>query len=76
MVPDVLKHDVSRSQIEHAIFEWLIGDRSERDRCIMYDSLIRGLTYEQIAEKYDMSVRQIGSIIRRCRNQIFKDIPG
>ena len=68
--------DVNRTQIEEAIFEWMIGPRSERDRAIMYDHLFRGLTYEQIAEAHDMSDRQIANIVRRCTKLIFSHIPG
>lgn len=71
-----LPDGVSRSQIEQAIFEWLVGARSERDRAIMYEHLFRGLTYEQIAERHDMSDRQIKNIVKRCSSIIFKHIPG
>ena len=68
--------DVSRDQIEEAIFQWMIGPRSERNRAIMYDLLFRGLTYEQAAEVHDMSDRQIRNIYKKCYNQIFKHLPG
>lgn len=68
--------EVSRTQVEQAIEEWLIGQRSDRDRSIMRDRLFNGLTYEQIAEKHDMSDRQIANIVRRCTKIIFTHIPG
>ena len=67
--------NVNRDQIEEAIFQWIIGSRSERDREIIYESLFKGLTYEQIAENHDMSDRQVATIVRRCCNIIFKHIP-
>lgn len=51
----------------------LINDRihSERDRSILTDRLINGMTFERIAEVYDMSVRQIKRIVYRGQDSIF-----
>ena len=35
---------------------------------------IYGRTYEQIAEQFDMSTRQIARIVPRLQNQLFKHI--
>lgn len=70
-IPD----DIRRSQIEEAIFEWMIGERSERNRSIMYDLLFLGLTDEQTAEKHGMSDRQIRNIYKENWNLILRHIP-
>ena len=53
----------------------MIGERSERDRDIMYDLLFRGLTDEQTAEKHGMSDRQIRNIYKQNWNLILRHIP-
>ena len=68
--------EIPRYQIEEAIFQWMIGPRSERNREIMYDLLFRGLTVEQTAELHDMSDRQIKNIYKQSWNLILKHIPG
>ena len=53
----------------------MIGERSERDRDIMYDLLFRGLTDEQTAEKHGMSDRQIRNIYKQNWSLILRHIP-
>ena len=63
--------DLSRSQIERLIDEWI---RSERDRGITKRRLLDGITYDRLAEEFDMSVRQIKTIVYRAEDRIFKHI--
>ena len=44
---------------------------SARDRKILIDRLVHGLTYEQLAEKHDLSVRQIKRIVYKGQEKIF-----
>ena len=41
-------------------------------RQMLKDRLIDGMTYEQIAEKHDMSVRQTKNIIYKATDKILK----
>lgn len=52
----------------------LILDRihSVRDRRILCDRYVHGMTFEQIAEAYDLSVRQTKTIVYRGSDKIFK----
>lgn len=52
----------------------LIGEHihSERDRQIMRMKLIDGLTYEKIAENFEMSPRYVRSLVRRLMNDRLK----
>ena len=68
--------NVCKLEILAAMEQWIIGRRSERDRAIFYDHLFRGITYEEIAEKFDMSPRQIQNIIRACEQKVFSHLPG
>ena len=63
--------EYSNSQISELIDEWI---HSERDRAIMKRRLIDGLTFEKLAEEFDMSVRQIKRIVYRCSDNLFKHI--
>ena len=64
--------DVSRSQLEIAIDEWIIGRHAERDRKILKRRLIDGITYERLAEEFDLSTQQIKNIVYKCENLLFK----
>lgn len=63
------KDDYSNSQII-----LLINDRihNARNRQIMIDRFVHGLTFEKIAEEHDMSVRQIKNIVYRGQDKIFR----
>lgn len=43
--------DLSRSQLESLIDEWIVGKNGERNRAILKRRLIDGITYEKIAEE-------------------------
>lgn len=64
--------DVSRSQLETAIGEWIIGRHAERNRKILKRRLIDGITYERLAEEFDLSTQQIKNIVYKCENTLFK----
>ena len=52
--------DLSRSQWEHLINEWIF---SERDRNLIKRRLLDGITFEPLAEEFDLSVRQTKNIV-------------
>ena len=60
--------DLSRSQWEHLIDEWIFN---ERDRKILKRRLLDGITYERLAEEFDMSVRQIKNITYKQQTKLF-----
>lgn len=68
--------ELSRSEIEKLIDEWIIGKHAERDRDILRLRLLDGLTYEKIAEKKEMSVRQIKNIIYKRQEIVFRHAEG
>lgn len=63
--------NISRSELNNLIEEWIF---SERDRNILKRRLLDGITYERIAEEFDMSVRQIKNIIPKNIQILFKHI--
>lgn len=62
--------DISRSEIEKLINEYIVGRNAERDRKILARRLIDGIIYERLAEEFDMSVRQIKNIVYKRQEQI------
>lgn len=63
--------DLSRSQWEHLIDEWIFN---ECDRKILKRRLLDGITYERLAEEFDMSVRQVKNITYKQQAKLFAHI--
>lgn len=63
--------DISNSEIEKLIDEWI---HSERDRRILKRRLIDGICYEPLAAEFDMSVRQMKNIIYQAEAKLFKHL--
>ena len=60
-------YNLSRSELQYLIDQWIFN---ERDRRILADWLLNGMTYERIAEKYDMSDRQIKNIVYKTMDRL------
>ena len=56
--------EYTNSHVAEVIDEYI---HSERDRNILKDRYINGLTYEKISEKHNLSVKQIRNIL--CKNE-------
>ena len=63
------KFDLSRSELECLINEWIF---SKRDRAILRRRFIDGICYEPLAEEFELSVRQIKNIVYRGEEKLFK----
>lgn len=66
--------NLSKSQIDALINEWIIGKNAERNREILRRRLFDGLTFELIASEFDMSVRQIKNIVYKGERKIFSHL--
>lgn len=67
--------DCSRTELETAIDEWIINHRNaERNRELMKKHMIDGVSFEALAEEYDMSVRGVQYAIYRCQEIIFRHL--
>lgn len=64
--------EYTNSQIRTLIAEYI---HSERDRKILERRLIDGITFERLAEEFDMSPRQMKNIVYRLQEILFKHIP-
>lgn len=61
--------DYTNSQIALLIDEHI---HSERDRKLLKRRLIDGLTYERLAEEFELSDRQVKNIVYKCTNRVLK----
>lgn len=66
--------EISRTELEIIIDEWIIGKNAERDRKILKRRLIDGICYEPLAEEFNMSVQNIKAICYKHQNKIFRHI--
>lgn len=62
---------ISRSQASSLIDEWIFN---ERDRAILKRRLLDGIKYEDLADEFGMSVRQIKNIVRKSELRLYKHI--
>ena len=63
--------EYTNSQIEQLINEHI---HSQRDRAILKRRLIDGICFEPLAEEFDMSVRQMKTIVYKAQEQLFRHL--
>lgn len=61
----------SNSQIREIIAEWV---HNERDRRMLERRMIDGITFERLAEEFDMSDRQVRRIVNNLKEQLFEQL--
>lgn len=64
-------HNYSRSEIEKLTDEWIVGRNAERDRKILKRRLLDGITFDRLAEEFDLSVMQVKNIVYRREDELF-----
>lgn len=64
-------YDLSRSEWEALIDEWIF---SERDRDLLKRRLLDGITFERLAEEFDLSTRHVKTIIYKQGQKLFAHI--
>ena len=63
--------NISNSDIEHLIDEWI---KSERGRRILKRRLIDGICFEPLAEEFELSVRQVKNIVYKSECILIKHL--
>lgn len=63
--------DIPNDAIAATIDRWVKGSRN---REIMKDRLIDAMTYERIAEKHELSVRYVKTLIYRLEDKVFEHL--
>ena len=67
--------EYSRSDIEHAIDEWIILRRhSQRNREVLKRYLLDGIPFEPLSEEFGLSVRQVQNIVYKTQEILFKHL--
>ena len=59
---------VSTSELSYLIDEWIF---SERNRKIVKRKMIDGITFERLAEEFNLSVQQVKSIVYKSQSILF-----
>ena len=67
-------YNLSRSEWENLIDQWIIGRNSERNRKMLKRRLLDGITYERLAEEFDMSPQNVCNVIYKCQDKVFKHL--
>ena len=65
---EIESFDLSRTELENIIDEWIYN---ERNRLILKRRFLDGLTYEQLAEEFDLSVQAIKKIVYKEQERLF-----
>lgn len=65
--------EYTNSQIEYVIDEYI---HSERDRQLLKRRYIDGVVFEQLAEEFNLSVRQTKNIVYKHEIVLFKHLEG
>lgn len=68
--------ELSRTELDFLIDEWILGRNAERDRAMLRRRLFDGITYERLAEEFEMSPRQTREIIHKAEAKLYRHIPG
>lgn len=64
--------ELSRSQIEELIEQWILN---ERDRRILRRRMCDGIVYEALSEEFDLSVQRVKMIVYRGKDIIYRHVP-
>lgn len=70
MRKDLVDYKMDAREWEKAIDDYVIGKNAHRDKTILKLNLIYGYSYTYIAEKVDMSARQVANIVPKRLVQI------
>ena len=63
--------DLSRSEIEHWIDEWIF---SQRDRAILKRRILDSITFDQLSEEFFLSPQRIKAIVYKAEDKIYKHV--
>lgn len=63
-----MKINVSTFELSYLIDSWIFN---ERNRKIVKRKMIDGITFEKLAEEFDLSTQQVKTIVYKCQGIIF-----
>ena len=63
--------NLNRQQWEALIDQWIFN---ERNRAILKRRLLDGVIYEDLQDEFDLSVRQLKTIVYKNQRELFKHV--
>lgn len=63
--------DLSRSEIDHLIDEWIF---SERDRAILKRRMLDGICFEPLADEFNLSTQAVKNIVYKAMDKLYAHI--
>ena len=63
--------DIKNSDIKIVIDEYI---HSERDRAVLLDRLVNGLTFGKLGEKHDLSEIQVKRIVYKLSDDVYRHL--
>lgn len=63
--------DLSRSEIDHLIDEWIF---SERDRAILKRRMLDGICFEPLADEFNLSTQAVKNIVYKALDKLYAHI--
>ena len=63
--------NLSAQDVANVIDNYVIGNKAERNRAIIKRRLIDGVSYEKLAEEFDLSPKQVQNVIKKYEYKIF-----
>ena len=64
-------NEMSCSEVSNLVDEWI---KNERYRRILKRRWLDGITFDRLAEEFDLSVRQVKNIVYRSEKQLLRHI--
>ena len=72
MITEVV--ELNREEWEKLIDDWIVGKNAERNRKILKRRLIDGLTYEALANEFELSVQHTKTIVAKAEQKLFRHV--
>ena len=66
-----LFENISRTEIEHLIREWI---HNQRDRDVVSRRLLDGIVFEELADEFALSVTQVKTICYKAQRKLLQHI--
>lgn len=66
-----LFENISRTEIEHLIREWI---HNQRDRDVVSRRLLDGIVFEELADEFALSVTQVKTICYKAQQKLLQHI--
>lgn len=63
--------DQSKTELTFLIDEWILN---ERNRNILKRRILDGVTFEKLAEEFDLSTQQVKNIVYKCQNILLRHL--